>query len=166
MSVSPVRRVVAGLLVLAAFAIIVASAAAGRDRTPPTKPVNLRVTAKTLTSVSLAWNASSDNSGNFSYVVRLWQEPTTVTLPKTQTSYSWTGLGPGVQYYFWVEAVDAAGNKSTSDLAVVTTEIDRTPPSPPGNLSSGGVTASHVSLSWNASTDARSRTGSTGTTPS
>jgi Fibronectin type III domain len=65
----------------------------------------------------MAWNASTDNSGNFSYRVRLWGDPTVVTLPKTQASYTWTGLRPGVQYHFWVEAVDGSGNKSTSDPA-------------------------------------------------
>jgi chitodextrinase len=152
MSVLPARWTVAGLIVLAAFAIVATSATAA-DFTPPTKPTNLRATAKTLTSISMAWNASTDNSGNFSYRVRLWGDPAVVTLPKTQTSYTWTGLRPGVQYYFWVEAVDASGNKSTSDLLVVETVRDVTPPSPPGNLTVGTVTASQVSLAWNASTD-------------
>jgi chitodextrinase len=153
MSVLPARRILAGLIVLAAFALVATSATAASDRRSPTKPGNLRATATTLTSVSMAWNPSTDNSGNFSYRVRLWGDPTVVTLPKTQTSYTWTGLRPGVQYYFWVEAVDASGNKSTSDLLVVETVRDRTAPSPPGNLAVGTVTASQVSLSWDASTD-------------
>lgn len=153
MSVFPARRAVAGLIVLAAFALLATSATAALDRTAPTKPGNLRATAKTLTSVSMAWNASTDNSGNFSYRVRLWGDPTVVTLPKTQTSYTWTGLRPGVQYYFFVEAVDGSGNKSTSDLLVVETVRDRTPPSVPGNPTVESVTASQVSLSWDASTD-------------
>jgi chitodextrinase len=153
MSVFPARRAVAGLIVLVAFALLATSATAAPDLNPPTKPGNLRVTAKTLTSVSMAWNASTDNSGNFSYRVRLWGDPTVVTLAKTQTSYTWTGLRPGVQYYFAVDAVDASGNKSTSDLLVVETMRDVTPPSPPANLGVGTVTASQVSLSWDASTD-------------
>jgi len=52
-----------------------------------------------------------------------------------------------------VEAVDGSGNKSTSDLLVVVTVRDTTPPSPPGNLRVETVTASQVSLRWDASTD-------------
>jgi chitinase len=42
---------------------------APRDRIPPTTPTNLRVTAVSPTSVSLAWNPSTDNSGSFFYVL-------------------------------------------------------------------------------------------------
>ena len=153
MSVLPARRVLAGVIVLAAFALVATSATAGLDLKPPTKPGNLRVTAKTMTSVSMAWNASTDNSGNFSYRVQLLGDPTVVTLPKTQTSYTWTVLRPGVQYYFWVEAVDGSGNKSTSDLLVVETVRDVTAPSVPGTPRVENVTASQVALSWDASTD-------------
>jgi chitodextrinase len=139
--------------VLAAIAFMATSATAALDLKPPTKPGNLRATAKTMTSVSMAWNASTDNSGDFSYRVHPWGDPTVVPLPKTQTSYTWTGLRPGVQYYFWVEAVDPSGNTSTSDLLVVETFRDTTPPAPPGNLEVETATASQVSLSWDASTD-------------
>jgi cellulose 1,4-beta-cellobiosidase len=156
MSLRRAWRLVGGLLVLTAIALIAVSASAATtaaDRTPPTKPGNPRVTDKTTTTVTLAWNASTDNSGNFNYVVNRWQDPKKVTLPKTQTSYTWTGLLPNSLQYFWIEAVDAAGNKSTSDLVVVTLRADTTPPSTPGNLETDTVTASQVALSWDASTD-------------
>ena len=45
-------------------------AAAARDRTPPTTPANLRITATTATTISLVWDASTDNSSNFWYCVQ------------------------------------------------------------------------------------------------
>ena len=111
------------------------------------------MTAKTSTSVSLAWRASTDNSGQLRYVVHLWQDPATVSLPMSQTTYTWTGLRPGVQYYFWVEAVDPSGNKSTSELAVVTTDRDRSAPSAPANLRITSVSASQIGIAWDASSD-------------
>ena len=43
--------------------------AQARDRTPPTTPTNLVVTATTTTSVSLSWGPSTDNSGKFNYYI-------------------------------------------------------------------------------------------------
>jgi hypothetical protein len=46
MSVLPARRAVAGLIVLAAFALLARSATAALDSKPPTKPGNLRATRR------------------------------------------------------------------------------------------------------------------------
>src|SRR5262245_7468435 len=62
----------------------------GADRTPPTTPTNLRVTGKTYYTVSLAWNPSFDDSGNFSYRVR-HSRGYEVTVPNTKTSFTWIG---------------------------------------------------------------------------
>ena len=48
----------------------------------------------------MTWNASTDNSGQLQLPRPAVGDLTVVTLPKTQTSYNWTGLPPGVQYYF------------------------------------------------------------------
>jgi chitodextrinase len=141
----------AGLAVAAAL-LLAAPAQGAIDRTAPTKPGDLHVTAKTTTSVSLAWTASRDSS-DFRYEVQLWQDPTKVTLPKTATSYTWTGLNPGVQYYFSVWAIDVFGNKSVSDLAVVETVRDRTAPGTPPNVRVTNVTASKISVAWDAAAD-------------
>ena len=62
-------------------------ALAARDRKPPTKPTNLRVTSLTPHRVTLAWNPSTDDSGSFTYRVFVSWGSTT-TLPQTQTTYS------------------------------------------------------------------------------
>jgi chitodextrinase len=146
----------AGLAVLAVLAVAVAPANAALDRSPPTKPGNLRVTATTQTTASLAWNASTDNSGSLTYHVRTWRDGGYVTLavlPKTQLTYTVTGLIPNVQYFFHVLAVDPSGNKTFSDLAYPTTLPDRTPPAAPTDLSVTRVTASQVDLAWTAAAD-------------
>ena len=122
------------------------------DSTPPTAPTNLRVTATTTTSVTLAWNASTDNSGTFSYVVK--QDNLSWTVSQTQTSYTLTWLSPGRTYSFYVYAVDKALNKSANSNTVsATTQPDTVPPSAPV-LSIPNVSPSQVWLSWTESTDA------------
>jgi Fibronectin type III domain len=103
-----------------------------RDRTKPTTPANLRITDNTSYSVSLAWNPSTDNSGNLSYRVRhSWGYE--VTVAQTQTSFTWTtNLEPRSTYYFVVYAVDAAGNKSSnSNTVTIRMPNDTIPPATP-----------------------------------
>ena len=63
--------------------------AAPPDRTPPTTPTNLRVTGASDYSVSLAWNASTDNSG-FWYYRLVSSSGASVLVDRTQTSYTFT----------------------------------------------------------------------------
>lgn len=121
------------------------------DTTPPTTPTDLRVTGTTRTSITLAWNASTDNSGAFSYVVK--QDYLSWTVDPPQTSYTLTSLSPGRAYTFYVYAVDRALNTSgNSNTVVATTLPDQTPPTAPV-LSVPSVSPSQVWLSWTESTD-------------
>lgn len=139
MSVRIARRA-ASLLVLAALAVVVTSLA-----TAASKP-NLRVTDTTQTTVSLAWDAF----GSSDYVVHFWKDGNweRITLPRTQRSYTRTGLIPNVQYFFWLKSGSVASNS-----VMPKTDPDFTPPSAPGNLRTTSVTASQISLTWDASTD-------------
>lgn len=138
------RPALAGIVVLAALTLAL-PATAGAAITKPT----LRVTAKTETTISVAWTASSDAAG---YKVFLGHDRS-VTLPRTQTSHTWTGLLPNGQYYAWVQAFDSRGRTATSTLVVVITNPDRVAPATPTNVRVTDVTASKVSLAWDASTD-------------
>src|SRR5687767_1575610 len=82
------------------------------DRTRPTTPTNLRSTAVTSTSVSLAWNPSTDNSGSFVYIVRELNSGQSRTVSQSQTTFTWTALQPNRTYRFVVFARDGAGNQS------------------------------------------------------
>jgi hypothetical protein len=120
---------IGAIVVIVAFGASTAGAAR-RDRTPPTTPTNLWVIATTDTTVTLAWNPSTDNSGNFSYRVtgRGINEFTTA-VPQTQTTLTFRWLWPERTYSYFVYAVDAAGNRSgNSNTVTHTVPADTTPP--------------------------------------
>jgi chitinase len=129
----------------------IVSAQGGRDRTPPTAPTNLAVTATTSNSVSLSWGASTDNSGSFSYLICC--AGSTVTVSQTQTTHTLTGLKSGATYVFRVYAKDAAGNISKSSNAVtVTVPGSLAAPTKPA-VQVGDVGPTHASLSWSSTDD-------------
>lgn len=84
------------------------------DITPPGSPANLRVTDRTSSSISLAWDASSDDTLVRHYVVEMKQGsgPWTVIGTPGGTSLSKAGLASSTPYLFRVKAVDAEGNES------------------------------------------------------
>ncbi|MFC0627395.1 proprotein convertase P-domain-containing protein [Kribbella deserti] len=103
----------------------------GGDTQAPTVPANLRSTGTTAASVSLAWDASTDNVGVTGYDV---YNGSTLAASVTGTTATISGLTSDMAYSFTVRAKDAAGNKSGSS-AVVTARTQ------PG--SSGGRTFSN-----------------------
>lgn len=109
----------AGMMVLLLCAMSVGAAAAA-DTSKPTKPANLTAASVTTTSVSLAWQKSSDNVGVKSYAVFKDSAYLTYT---AQTEATISNLKPGTSYTFYVAAQDAAGNISgASNKITVTTK--------------------------------------------
>ena len=139
------------LLLAMLFGSSVLSAQSRRDRTPPTAPTNLVVTATTEHSVTLAWGASTDNSGRFSYIICC--AGTTVTVGQTVTSHTLEGLQSGKTYIFRVYAKDAAGNLSKSSNPVTVTLPGElaAPTKPVVNVLDVGPT--HAALSWSSTDD-------------
>lgn len=125
--------------------------AQARDRTPPTAPTNLVVTATTETSVSLSWGASTDNSGKFSYLICC--AGSTVTVGQAQTSHTLTGLKAGTTHTFRIYAKDLAGNVSKPSNAVTVTLPGAlaAPTKPVVNVVDVGPT--HASLTWSSTDD-------------
>ncbi|GAV13082.1 glycosyl hydrolase family 18 protein [Paenibacillus sp. NAIST15-1] len=125
------------------------------DTEPPSVPTNVIVTAKTSTSVSLSWTASTDNVGVTGYTVSYGTQSVSVSNPNAVIS----GLTPDTNYTFTISAKDAKGNQSAASapLTVKTAPTgsggDTTPPTSPGNLQVTGKSATSVTLSWSASTD-------------
>jgi chitodextrinase len=139
-----------GLALVLALAVV-GPVAAARDRTPPTTPTNLRATNLTQTSVTLAWNPSTDKSGVVTYSVYKDGQPFTV--PQGQTTYTIDWLSPGRTYSFYVTATDSSLNQSgRSNTVTVITLRDTTPPTAP-ELTGSVRGPSQVSLTWTRSTD-------------
>ncbi|GJF28865.1 hypothetical protein KNE206_15650 [Kitasatospora sp. NE20-6] len=90
----------------------------GGDTQAPTAPGGLTSTGKTSSSVSLSWNASTDNVGVTGYDV---YSGSSVVASATGTSATVTGLAASTAYTFTVKARDAAGNASAASSAVSVT---------------------------------------------
>jgi len=127
--------------------------AAPRDRTAPSQPGNLAVTAITPYSVTLTWRASSDNSGQFSYVI-CCANTSSQTAGQTETSVVYTaGLEAGRSFTLRIYAVDAAGNYSKpSNSVTFTLPADLVPPAKP-TLAAKDIGTSYVTLAWSATDD-------------
>jgi chitodextrinase len=124
------------------------------DTTAPTVPTNLASGTVTQTSVALSWTASTDNVGVAGY--KIFRNSAQIAT-STSTSYTDTTAVASTAYTYQVAAYDAAGNTSGLTAAIsVTTQApvtDTQPPTVPGGLTAGTITASSVAFSWTASTD-------------
>ena len=134
--------------ILSAFAATRVATAA--DRTKPTTPTNLRATAVTANSVSLAWNPSTDNSGFFTYTVRIVNGGQTHSVPQTQTTFTWTGLLPAHAYSFVVFATDGSGNQSANSNTLNVNTPAAPPLTAPTNVRVTVATYTSITLAWDA----------------
>jgi endoglucanase len=109
------------------------------DTQPPTTPANLRVTTTTSSTVTLAWDASTDDvSGVTGYQVFRGTGTTPVGTPSGLT-FTDTGLAASTTYSYTVRAVDGTGKVSAASAAVngTTTAVsqDYSVAASPGTLS-------------------------------
>jgi len=90
------------------------------DETAPSKPLNFRPTAITGNSITMEWDASSDNVAVAGYQIflNLSSEPVATT---NNTRYTFSGLTNASYYFPKVRALDAAGNFTDSDPQIVKT---------------------------------------------
>lgn len=112
------------------------------DTQPPSVPGNLHSTGATANSVSLAWNASTDNSGSIAgYDV--YQGSTKVASTGSLTT-TVTGLTANTEYTFTVKARDPDGNASAASNAVTV----RTSTSGAGGIPAYDKDIAKVDLGW------------------
>ncbi len=123
------------------------------DSQPPSTPGSPFAVARTPTSASISWTASTDNLGVFGYQV--FRGGFSIAMvPAGSTGFVDTNLAPGSSYSYQVQALDLAGNRSLPSTAVaVAMPADTDPPTPPGGLQTASVTSGSVLLEWGPSSD-------------
>ena len=99
-------------------ATIVAATEPCQDTQPPSAPTGLASPARTETSVTLSWQASTDAGGVAGY--RVYRDGA-LAGSTGSTSYTVAGLTCGKSYTFGVEAYDASGNHSARPATIVST---------------------------------------------
>lgn len=122
--------------------------AQARDRTAPTVPQGLRVTATTDSAVSLAWSASSDASGRVTYRIYVDGVRQGDAFDTTHTQNS---LAAETSYTFAVRAVDRYGNVSSSSSPVTGSTLGRgSGPGAPANLRVTATDYDSIGVAWDA----------------
>ncbi|MET7335904.1 fibronectin type III domain-containing protein [Nonomuraea sp. NPDC005650] len=118
-----------------------------RDEEPPSVPGNVRLTGMTPTSVTIAWDASTDSgTGVAGYGV--YRNGVQEGGDQSGRSKTFTGLTSGVPYVFEVDAVDGMGNRSEKSSSLTITPInDTTPPLPPV-VRVTALGAGTISVAW------------------
>src|SRR6266513_2595521 len=123
------------------------------DTQAPSIPTNLAASAITPTTLTLSWNAATDNVAVAGYRVYLTR---TLLLSPSSTSAQIIELTPDFTRSFTVAAFDAAGNASapSAPLSVTTPPLaDTTAPTTPSGVAASALTSSSLTLSWSPATD-------------
>lgn len=113
--------------------VVATTSACAVDTTTPTAPTNLTASAITQTSVSLTWTPSTDNIGVVGY--GLYRGGVRISETSRATGL-FDGLSCGTTYTLGVDAVDAAGNRSSVSTVRTTTaacSVSTSEPQPLGN---------------------------------
>ncbi|HEY6505892.1 MAG TPA: PQQ-dependent sugar dehydrogenase, partial [Chitinophagaceae bacterium] len=122
------------------------------DTQAPTAPSGLASSSVTATSLTLNWNASTDNIAVTGYDV--YQNGVKInTAAVTVTTYNVTGLSQASSYSFFVRAFDGASNMSGNSNTINVTTPDIQAPTAPSGLASSNLTSTSLTLNWTASSD-------------
>lgn len=118
------------------------------DYTAPARPADLRIDRSN--GVTLRWGPSTDDQGPVRYEV---YESGRLLTTTTDTSYVFR-VGPTLPpriYVFWVQAVDAAGNRSARSYVTLGYPWPNDQPAPPSDLRVDTSTAELLRLRWTPS---------------
>ena len=119
----------------------------------PNAPGNFRVTALTDCTVTVAWDPVNFTTADFNYHLSGTRQATPAILPKTATSHTFTGLGHGNEYWFFIYARDTSGKASGQSSLTTRTLLDTTPPSTAPSVSVTEIGSNYASIAWTAAQD-------------
>ncbi|NMI02278.1 fibronectin type III domain-containing protein, partial [Pseudonocardia acidicola] len=119
------------------------------DTQPPTTPTGLHTTSVAATSVSLAWNAATDNITVTGYTVYRNGAPITTTSAGTLV-YTDTTPTAGTTYTYTVDAFDGAGNHSAPSPGLAVTTPARSPTFVQGAADSPGTRTTSATITMKA----------------
>ena len=123
---------------------------------PPTAPANLHQVSVTTSSAEIAWNPSTDDVAVAGYNVYRDTVLLNTIGPLTTTDFADPTLVTETTYSYTVTAVDNLGQESppSAALSVTTAAVGADlPPSKPTALTTEGVLATRVMLTWATATD-------------
>ncbi|MEU4513184.1 fibronectin type III domain-containing protein [Nonomuraea wenchangensis] len=126
------------------------------DEEPPSVPGNLRLTAMTPTSLTVTWDASTDNTSVVGYGV--YRNGAKDGNDQTSRSKTFSGLTPGVPITVEVDAVDGKGNRSEKASITLTPINDTTPPHTPVPKVTA-LAAGSITVGWEQPYDQTAITG-------
>ncbi|MCK2222072.1 fibronectin type III domain-containing protein (plasmid) [Actinomadura sp. ATCC 31491] len=116
------------------------------DVTPPSTPPNLRLVGATLTTVEVAWDASSDSVGVAGYGIYL--DGAKQGGDQAGRTYLFSRLARGTTYLVEVDAGDSSGNRSARAGLQVETLAGADPSEPIGLTATPGE--EQITLAWGA----------------
>lgn len=120
------------------------------DTTVPTQPTNLIQTGNTTTTISIAWDPSTDNQGIEKY--EIYRNDTYIGYTQNIRRYTDTSLNPNTAYTYSVRAIDNSNNPSIKS-AVLTTRTTATDSTVISGFY-GYVNGTGVNLYWSGVTNA------------
>jgi chitinase len=107
-----------GLTGTSATVSITVNPSGGNDTAPPSVPQGLASPSQTASTVSLTWNASTDNAGGSGVAGYDVYRNGALVGSTSATSYTDTGLAASTSYSYTVRARDNAGNASAQSAAI------------------------------------------------
>jgi predicted phage tail protein len=138
-------------ITLVVIALVMMTSAPAMAAVAPTTPTDLRVVDLWSTSLTVAWNPSTDSTGRTLYYEVSIDTPDPWTATPVATSQRFDGLGAGQTYTFSVRAVNQLGNRSASaTLSFTTPTGPQPPPAAPVNLRPVYVNGVLDALAWDA----------------